>query len=78
VIGLILRQALERAASRDPKKIRDVLASTEFTNLPYPNPTVKFGENGLNINNKEVLGEWSKGAIHTVWPKDLQAMAPIL
>jgi hypothetical protein len=39
---------------------------------------VKFGENGLNINNKEVLGEWSKGAIHTVWPKDLQAMAPIL
>ena len=78
VIGLILRQALEKAASRDPKKIRDVLASTEFTNLPYPNPTVKFGENGLNINNKEVLGEWSKGAIHTVWPKDLQAMAPIL
>ena len=69
VIGLILRQALEKAASRDPKKIRDVLASTEFTNLPYPNPTVKFGENGLNINNKEVLGEWIKGAIRTVWPQ---------
>src|SRR6516225_704275 len=78
VIGLILRQALEKAASRDPKKIRDVLASAEFTNLPYPNPTVKFGDNGLNINNKEVLGEWNKGVIHTVWPKDVQAMAPIL
>src|SRR6516162_2061524 len=78
VIGLILRQALEKAASRDPKKIRDVLASAEFTNLPYPNPTVKFGDNGLNINNKEVLGEWNKGVIHTVWPRDVQAMAPIL
>ena len=78
VIGLILRQALEKAASRDPKKIRDVLASAEFTNLPYPNPTVKFGDNGLNINNKEVLGEWNKGVIHTVWPKDVQAMTPIL
>src|SRR6478672_5191225 len=78
VVGMILKQALEKAATRDPVKIRDVLASTEFTNLPYPNPTVKFGENGLNINNKEVLGEWSKGAIRTVWPQDLQAMAPIL
>ncbi len=64
--------------TRDPKKIRDVLASAEFTNLPYPNPTVKFCENGLNINNKEVLGEWTKGVIRTVWPKDVQAMAPIL
>jgi branched-chain amino acid transport system substrate-binding protein len=78
VIGMIVRQALEKAASRDPKKIRDVLGSAEFTNLPYPNPTVKFGENGLNINNKEVLAEWTKGQIRTVWPKDVQAMEPIL
>src|SRR5215470_4243522 len=68
VIGMIVRQALEKAASRDPKKIRDVLGSAEFTNLPYPNPTVKFGDNGLNVNNKEVLAEWIKGELRTVWP----------
>src|SRR5215470_17621754 len=75
VLGMIIRQALEKAQSRDSKKLRDILASTEFVNLPYPNPTVKFGDNGLNINNKEVLGEWNKGVIHTVWPKDVKAMA---
>jgi hypothetical protein len=39
---------------------------------------VKFGDNGLNVNNKEVLAEWMKGEIRTVWPKDVQAVQPIL
>lgn len=78
VVGLILKQALEKAATRDPVKIRDVIATTEFTNLPYPNPTVKFGENGLNVNNKEVLAEWVKGDLVTVWPPENQATKPVL
>ena len=78
VAALILRQALEKAASRDPKKIRDVLAETEFTNLPFPAGKVKFGPNGLNVNNQEVLAEWIKGEIRTVWPKENQAVAPLL
>jgi branched-chain amino acid transport system substrate-binding protein len=78
VAGMILGQALEKAASRDPKKIRDTLATAEFTNLPFPNPTVKFGDNGLNVNNKIILGEWLKGEIHTVWPKENQVMEPVL
>ena len=78
VVGMILKQALEKGATRDPVKIRDVLASTEFTNLPYPNPTVKFGENGLNVNNKEVLAEWLKGELVTVWPPENQAVKPVL
>ena len=36
VMGLIIGQALEKAASRDPKTIRDVLASTEFTGPAVP------------------------------------------
>ena len=56
VAGPILRQALE-GRTRDPKKLRDVLASTEFTNLPFPAGKVKFGDNGLNIYNQEILGE---------------------
>ena len=78
VCGMIIRQALEKAASRDSKKIRDVLASAEFTGLTYPNPTVKFGPDGLNLNNKETLAEWIKGELRTVWPKENQAMAPLL
>ena len=78
VCGLIVRQALEKAATRDSKKIRDVLATAEFTNVPYPNPTVKFGPDGLNVNNKEVLAEWIKGELRTVWPKDVQTVPPLL
>jgi branched-chain amino acid transport system substrate-binding protein len=78
VAALILRQALEKAATRDPKKLRDVLASTEFTNLPFPAGKVKFGDNGLNIYNQEILAEWIKGEIRTVWPKENQAVQPLL
>jgi len=78
VAASILRQALEKAASRDPKVIRDVLASTEFTNLAFPAGKVKFGPNGLNEFNQEVLGEWIKGEIRTVWPKANQAVQPLL
>src|SRR5262245_50738666 len=78
VIGLMIRKALGKAATRDPKKIRDVIASTELTNLPYPATKVKFGDNGLNIYNQEVLAEWMKGELRTVWPKEVQTIAPLL
>ena len=32
VVGMIIRQALEKSGSRDRQKLRDVLASAEFTN----------------------------------------------
>jgi branched-chain amino acid transport system substrate-binding protein len=78
VAAMILRQALEKAASRDPKKIRDVLATTEFDNLPFPAGKVKFGDTGLNIYNREILGEWIKQELRTVWPKENQVVPPLL
>ena len=78
VAALILRQALEKAATRDPKKLRDVLATTEFVNLPFPAGKVKFGDNGLNVYNQEILAEWIKGEIRTVWPKENQVVPPLL
>jgi len=78
VVGMIIRQALEKAATRDPKKLRDTIAEMEFTGLPYPAGKVKFGDNGLNVHNKEVLAEWIKGEIRTVWPKENQSIAPVL
>ena len=78
VLVQIIRQALEKAASRDPKKIRDVLASTEFTGLAYPATKVKFDDKGLNSLNALIMGEWFGGKLNTVWPQNLQAMKPEL
>ena len=78
VMGQIIRQTLEKAASRDPKKIREVMASTEFTGLAYPETKVKFGPDGLNIHNKQIMVEWLGGKLNTVWPANLQAMKPVL
>lgn len=76
--GMIIRQALEKAASRDPKKIRDVIATTEFTDLVLPATKVKFDETGLNSLNKALLSEWVGGKLHTVWPKENQAFQAVL
>ncbi|HVC55923.1 MAG TPA: ABC transporter substrate-binding protein [Stellaceae bacterium] len=76
--GLILQQALEKAASRDGVKIRDVLATTEFTGLALPAKKVAFDATGLNKDAVLILTEWHKGNAHTVWPKDLQAMKPVI
>src|SRR5262247_3837863 len=78
VTGMIIRQALEKAGSRDPQKIRDVLANTEFTGLPFPATKVKFGDNGLNIYNQSILTEWMNGELRTVWPKEVQTVQPVL
>ncbi len=74
--GLIIGQALEKAASRDGTKIRDVLANTEFENLPVPATKVKYGPNGLNIYNMGILVEWQSSVLRTVWPEKLQIAKP--
>jgi branched-chain amino acid transport system substrate-binding protein len=76
--GMIIRQALEKAASRDSVKLRDTLGSTEFSGLPLPATRVAFDETGLNRHAQMILTEWSEGNAHTVWPKELQAMKPAL
>jgi branched-chain amino acid transport system substrate-binding protein len=76
-MGRIIGQTLEKAGSRDPAKLRDVLATTEFANLPLPATKIKFGSNGLNEYGTGVLAEWIKGEIRTVWPKGSQAIQPL-
>jgi branched-chain amino acid transport system substrate-binding protein len=76
--GMIAAQALEKAASREGPRLREVLASSEFTGLPLPSPNVAFDESGLNKHAALILTEWSDGNAHTVWPKELQAIKPVL
>lgn len=75
---LIIAQALEKAASRDGAKIREVLANTEFTNLPVPATKVKYGPDGLNIYNMGILVEWQSSVLRTVWPQNLQMAKPVI
>ena len=77
-IGMIIGQAVEKAASRDGMKLREVLASTEFTDLPMPAKRIAFDDTGLNRHAQMILTEWSEGNAHTVWPKELQAIKPAL
>jgi branched-chain amino acid transport system substrate-binding protein len=76
--GIVLRQALEKAASKDGSKIRDVLAAGDFTGLPLPGKQAAFDETGLNKYAALILTEWHQGNAHTVWPTDMQAMKPVL
>jgi branched-chain amino acid transport system substrate-binding protein len=76
---LVLAQALEKAASRDGTKIRDVMSSTTFTDIPIIGGKVKFDNTGYNSIVQPLLGEWmSDEEIRTVWPKEYQTMAPKL
>ena len=76
-IGQIIRQALEKAASTDPTKIRDVLAATEF-NVALPGGKAAFDETGLNKHSEPILVEWINGQLRSIWPKKYQAVQPVL
>lgn len=75
--GLIIQQALEKAASTDPKKLRDVIASTEFA-VPMPGGKIAFDDIGLNRTVVPIMVSWVDGRLRTVWPKELQTVKPVL
>jgi branched-chain amino acid transport system substrate-binding protein len=75
--GLIIGQALEKAASADPKKLRDVIASTEFS-VPMPGGKIAFDETGLNRTLVPIMVSWVDGRLRTVWPKEFQTTKPVL
>jgi hypothetical protein len=41
-------------------------------------PGSYLGDNGLNVENRSILSEWIKGELRTVWPKEVQAVQPVL
>ena len=75
--GMVIQQALEKAASTDPKKLRDVIASTEFA-VPMPGGKIAFDETGLNRTVAPIMVSWVDGRLRTVWPKEFQTTKPVL
>ncbi len=76
----MLANALERAASTDPQKVRDALASLDVSQgyaAMCPGGRVKFGPDGKNIYAYPVGVQWQHGDLATVFPKE-DARAPLM
>jgi branched-chain amino acid transport system substrate-binding protein len=76
----MLADALERAASTDPQKVRDALATLDVSQgyaAMAPGGKVKFGPDGKNIYGHPVGVQWQNGDLASVFPKE-DARAPLM
>jgi branched-chain amino acid transport system substrate-binding protein len=68
----MIADALERAASTDPQKVRDALATLDVSSgyaAMCPGGRVKFGPDGKNIYGHPVGVQWQNGDLASVFPK---------
>jgi branched-chain amino acid transport system substrate-binding protein len=75
----MIADALERAASPDPKKVRDALAALDVSQgyaAMCPGGRVKFDETGRNVYGHPVGVQWQNGDLVSVFPKE-EAKAPL-
>jgi branched-chain amino acid transport system substrate-binding protein len=69
----MIADALERAASTDPQKVRDAIAALDVSQgyaAMCPGGKVKFGPDGKNVYAHPVGVQWQHGDLATVFPKD--------
>ncbi|KKM10121.1 hypothetical protein SY88_15920 [Clostridiales bacterium PH28_bin88] len=70
VTGMVIADALERAASTDKDKIREALAQTNMADHILPHKEVKFNEAGENINAAGVITQIQNGKHVVVFPEE--------
>lgn len=63
----MLEQAIERAGSLDRKKLRDVIATQEFTTINGP---VKF-TGTENLKTPSMWLQWQAGELEIIWPPEV-------
>jgi branched-chain amino acid transport system substrate-binding protein len=76
----MLADALERAGSADPQKVREALSTLDVSSgyaAMAPGGKVKFGPDGKNIYGHPVGVQWQNGDLASVFPKD-DARAPLM
>lgn len=76
----MIADALERAGSADPQKVRDALATLDVSSgyaAMAPGGKVKFGPDGKNIYAHPVGVQWQNGDLASVFPKE-DARAPLI
>ena len=75
--GLVLCDALERAGSADPKKIRDAIAATSLKEHVAPGGAIEFDATGQNKNAMITLQQIQKREIKLVLPEEYADAKPI-
>jgi branched-chain amino acid transport system substrate-binding protein len=76
----MLADALERAGSTDPVKVRDALSTLDVSSgyaAMAPGGKVKFGPDGKNVYGHPIGVQWQNGDLASVFPKE-DARAPLL
>lgn len=63
----LMQQAIERAGTLDPEKIRHVLATEKFLTIEGP-ARLRNGTNELAVPG---VIQWQKGMAETIWPKKM-------
>jgi branched-chain amino acid transport system substrate-binding protein len=75
----IIKEALEKAASTDPKKVRDAISSLHITTPPptaFNGSEIKFDVNGQNTLAPPFIVQWQHGLPILVTPAEV-AVAPL-
>src|SRR5215472_13737984 len=75
----MLADALERAASVDPQKVREALSTLDVSSgyaAMAPGGKVRFGPDGKNIYGRPVGVQWQNADLVSVFPKE-DARAPL-
>jgi branched-chain amino acid transport system substrate-binding protein len=75
----ILKEALEKAGSADPKKVRDALSELHITTPPptaFDGAAIKFDSTGQNPNAPAFIVQWQSGLPVLVAPPEF-AIAPL-
>ncbi len=75
--ALVLLDALERAASADPAKLRDAIAKTNLKQHIAPGDASVFNEQGENANATVTMQQIQSGKIRVVLPKQYADAGPI-
>ncbi|QPC44554.1 ABC transporter substrate-binding protein [Kaustia mangrovi] len=76
----VLREALEKSASRDPETIRNEIATgthNEGWSTVMTGDGIRFDESGLNVNAFPVMVQWRGSELVTVHPADVARSEPV-
>lgn len=75
----VLKEAIERARTLDPEKLRDSLAATNFSGerniLPYER--IEFDATGQNKHAQLVMLQVREQRFRTVWPPEFSTLEPV-
>ena len=76
----VIKEALELAASPDPKAVRDALANLVIEegseSLIMPWDKIDFDEKGQNIGAANIICQWQGDTFYTVYPEKVATKEP--